>query len=117
MAYKAKKQYVPLIKQIVKIAQSYGYNLSRQDNNDMYLRFVKEDIEIFVYYEDLTVVTILNHHRRGRRQLIRRCVDVYLLAEIFETPRIHTGIGYFHKDKNFKKKIKIKPITHKEMSI
>ena len=53
---------------------------------------------INVYYTTGTVVTCLWHPKRGEKtQLFRRNVAMYLLAQIFENARGHTGRGYYNK--------------------
>jgi hypothetical protein len=51
--------------------------------------------QVNVYYTTGTVGTCLNHPKQGKTQLFRRgVVNLDMLAEIFQNPRIHTGVGY-----------------------
>ena len=51
-----------------------------------------------VYYGKpwrLTVATIINHPKVGRRQLFRKHITIHELDNILINPRIHTGKGYY----------------------
>jgi hypothetical protein len=59
----------------------------RSDNNGR--------TQINVYYTTGTVGTCLNHPKQGKTQLFRRgVVNMEMLSDIFQNPRIHTGVGY-----------------------
>jgi hypothetical protein len=59
-------------------------------------------MQVNVYYTTGTVGTCLNHPKQGKTQLFRRgVVTLDMLSEIFQNPRIHTGVGYkFRKNIN-----------------
>lgn len=56
--------------------------------------FVRDDARINVYYTTETVATVLDHPSRGRSQLFRAEVDLSMLEQLFDNPRMHTGVGY-----------------------
>ncbi|KAL7470846.1 hypothetical protein ACHAXS_011127 [Conticribra weissflogii] len=60
---------------------------------------IDDSVRINVYWTTGTVGTCLNHPRQGKTQLFRRDVDVSGLREIFRNPRVHTGVGYYEKEK------------------
>jgi hypothetical protein len=52
-------------------------------------------MQINVYYTTGTVGTCLNHPKQGKTQLFRRGIlNLEMLSDIFQNPRIHTGVGY-----------------------
>jgi hypothetical protein len=55
---------------------------------------------INVYYTTGTIGTCLNHPRKGKTQLFRRNVTIELLEQIFMDPRVHTGTGYYRKNRS-----------------
>jgi hypothetical protein len=57
-----------------------------------------QGVRINVYYSTGTIGTCLNHHIRGKTQLFRRNQTLNDLEQIFSNPRIHTGVGYYHKE-------------------
>lgn len=82
------------IKKINSIAVKTGYqSLGYQENIGM-LSYKKGDARINVYCSKMTVATCMNHPKKGKTQMFRRCVDMELLQKIFDNPRIHTGLGY-----------------------
>ena len=53
---------------------------------------------INVYYTTGTVGTCLNHPKQGKTQLFRRGISsLNQLESIFDSPRIHTGEGYYQR--------------------
>jgi len=75
-------------------------------------------IRINVYWTTGTVGTCLDHPRQGKTQLFRRNVDLSTLREIFKSPRVHTGAGYYTCDDSASKHLGAATTPHKsELSI
>lgn len=79
------------------IAQSMGWTLEQHQENIDLLIFVREGIQMNVYYSKMTVATSMKHPTLGFTQLYRRNVGYGLLKHLMDHPRLHTGKGYYHK--------------------
>lgn len=55
----------------------------------------EDSVKIHVYLKTGTVATCLDHPRSGKTQLFRRNNNLADIADIFATPRRHTGRGYY----------------------
>lgn len=82
---------------VLRIAHQNGYALEQEQDNIKLLIFVRNDVQVNVYYSKMTVGTALHHPKRGATQLFRRCVSLNELERIFKNPRIHTGKGYYRR--------------------
>lgn len=76
------------------IAEQHGWNFVKEYREPPMLSFVKDNSRINVFYNSMTVATVINHPKQGRTQLFRRKVNNDLLKQIFKNPRVHTPKGY-----------------------
>lgn len=79
-------------------AEALGYDLIKIDYNTGLLRFEKEGVNINYYTTSKTVTTELNHPKKGKTQLHRKHLCREQVMEVFKTPRLHTGHGYYRKN-------------------
>ena len=63
---------------------------NRTKNN----QYQDSSARITVYWTTGTVVTCMNHPKKGQTQLIRRDIDMKTLQAIFDNPRDQKGLGY-----------------------
>jgi hypothetical protein len=94
------------IDEVRRIADRHGYEEIDHNEISKVLSFrgdstsnkKNSSTRINVYYTTGTVGTCLNHPQHGKTQLFRRnVVDLTLLSDIFENPRVHTGTGYYRR--------------------
>ena len=50
-----------------------------------------------VYYTTGTVGTCVDHPKQSKTQLFRRNQTLAGLSDIFNNPRVHTGVGYHRR--------------------
>jgi len=83
--------------QIIRLAKTHGYKIRLRQPDIGLLIFNRGKVQISVYTTTMTVGTVLNHPTRGRTQLFRRRVSLFLLDKIFANARVHTSKGYRKK--------------------
>lgn len=87
---------------IDRMATKHGWIMVEyQDNIGMmyyHKRIDNFDCRINVYLTKMSVVTYLNHPKKGKGQLYRKNVSVDLLGNIFSNPRVHSGKGYYQSN-------------------
>jgi hypothetical protein len=86
------------LEEVRSLATSHNYQEIQHNPTSRVIIFRSNgggSMQINVYYTTGTVGTCLNHPKQGKTQLFRRGV-VHLdpLSDIFQNPRIHTGVGY-----------------------
>jgi hypothetical protein len=89
-----------IVKKIREIAIKHEWVEIDNQENIMMISFTRNQERINVYYSRphrMTVATVLNHPRYGRKQLFRKYIKMYELEKIFNYPRAHTCKGYFTK--------------------
>jgi len=60
--------------------------------------FKRDGVRLNFWLSTGTVGSYLEHPRQGKTQLFRREVEMSQAFEIFQNPRIHTGVGYHRKE-------------------
>jgi hypothetical protein len=102
MMVRVPKTYTPLIphyfkheiEQIRHIAEITEWKeIDLQEQNKM-ISFAKGTARVNVYYTTMTVGTCINHPRKGKTQMFRRNVNMRMLEQLLNNPRLHTGLGY-----------------------
>jgi len=83
--------------QIIRMGTSHGYRVKKVQPRIGLITFIKGNVQVNVYQTTMTVGTALSHPRRGKTQLFRRKVSLFLLDRIFANPRVHTSKGYRKK--------------------
>ena len=82
------------LNQVRRLAEEYGYRESKLVPESRVIVFHNGSTKINVYYTTGTVATSLNHPRQGKTQLFRRNMTLPDLKNIFQNPRVHSGVGY-----------------------
>lgn len=86
-----------MYKKIKQLARQYDWHCI--DTQNVMLSFKKADVRVNIYWTKMTVATCVNHPTKGKTQLFRRNVTEKQLERIFKNPRVHTGKGYYTKDR------------------
>jgi hypothetical protein len=84
------------------LASNFGFQEIAFNEGSRLVSFLSTmgSTRINVYYTTRTVGTCLPHPSREHpTQLFRRDVSLELLGDIFKQPRVHTGSGYFRRDR------------------
>ncbi len=76
------------------LAKVYGWQQIALDEGICMVSFARAGVRVNVYYSRMTVATCLNHPVQGKTQLFRKHVNMHLMEQIFEYPRVHTDKGY-----------------------
>ncbi len=76
------------------LAKVYGWVEMYHDERRRFMHLHRKGKVLKIHYLKMTVISVLDHPIRGRNQLVRKRVDMVLLEEIFNDPRVHTDIGY-----------------------
>lgn len=72
-----------------------GWEFKKYDNNTGMISFIKVGGErVNIYLTTMTVVTAINHPKKGKNQLYRKNLSYNQVVEILKNPRTHTGKGY-----------------------
>lgn len=82
---------------VCRIADHYQWEYIGADDSVKMISFRKDEKRINVYLTTMTVATALNHPTKGKTQLFRKDVSLYVLEKLFADPRTHTGRGYYRK--------------------
>lgn len=103
---------------VSKIAKKHGWHgIDFQKQSDLMI-FKKGDPRIHVYLSKMTIITVIDHPKKGRNTLTRKKVyDIYIIESIFTNPRVHTGIGYHSKSETrmqIKKKANLLNFSHRK---
>jgi len=85
------------LNKIYEIATIEGWLLVDWQEGPGMVSYRKEDMRVNVYISTMTVGSCLAHPRKGKTQLFRKAVNMGLLKQIFQNPRIHTNKGYIKK--------------------
>jgi hypothetical protein len=97
------------LEEVRSLAASHNYKESQHNPTSRVIIFRSNgnnggggSMHVNVYYTTGTVGTCINHPKQGKTQLFRRgVVSLDMLSDIFQNPRIHTGVGYkFRKNRN-----------------
>lgn len=98
-------------KTIEEIAKKRGWETIAVQPESYMISFKRNDVRVNVYEgrRGITVVTSLDHPKRGKTQLVRKNVTMKLVDEILSKPRLHTGIGYYKVPKNYSVKEFVSP--------
>lgn len=67
-----------------------------QENIGM-VSFIKSDKKINIYLKRMTVVTCINHPKKGKTQLFRKNCTFKEIEYIFNNPRTYNGKGDYTK--------------------
>lgn len=88
--------------EIIALSKKYNWQLHEYQENIQMLSFIRiifpRRARINIYLTTGTVGTIIEHPKKGSKQLFRKKVDMNLLRHIFRNPRTHTGKGYYTKN-------------------
>lgn len=82
---------------VCRIAEHYDWEYIGADDSVKMISFRNGDRRINIYLTTMTVATVLKHPTKGKTQLFRKDVSLYVLEKLFANPRTHTGRGYYHK--------------------
>jgi hypothetical protein len=74
-------------------ANFYGWRELPGDDNT--LTFTRGSCILNAIIPTLSILTTLNHKKRGRKTLERHGLDFDTIKGIFKNPRVHTGKGYY----------------------
>ncbi len=88
----------PAIVQDIKfLAKIYGWQFKwyKPENTEIYFR--KKGCGLAIWHSKMTVRTSINHPKHGKTQLYRKRVDMEMLEDILNNPRVHTNKGYTKK--------------------
>lgn len=83
--------------EVHKLATRYGWTREQIQEDPPLVIYVKDEMQVNVYYTTGTVGTALVHPKRGATQLFRRNCALHHLGAIFLSPRVHLGTGYYEK--------------------
>lgn len=82
---------IKINQKICETAYRYGWEKTRKGGGNIV--FARGDVMLQIAPLTLTVLTILDHPKRGRTILRRRKVKESMLERLFNNPRSHTGLG------------------------
>jgi hypothetical protein len=86
------------LEEVRSLAASHGYHEIQYNPTSRVIIFSNGSMQVNVYYTTGTVGTCLDHPTQGKTQLFRRdVVSLDMLSNIFHNPRVHTGVGYKHR--------------------
>ena len=84
-------------KNLKRVANKNGWKFHCYQDNIKMISFKKEGVRINIYLTTLCVSTSMDHPKKGKTQLFRRCQYEHEVFDLFKNPRLHTGRGYYKK--------------------
>lgn len=95
----ANKDFVLNQSELDDMAKSRGWDiLDATSSNAPMASYSKDEVRLNFWLTTGTVGSYLDHPTQGKTQLFRRDIDMSQAPEIFDNPRVHTGVGYHKKD-------------------
>lgn len=84
-----------MIDEVTLSAIESGWEFNKYDLNTGMISFVRVGGErINIYLTTLTVVTAINHPKKGKNQLYRKNLSYKEMLKVLKDPRHHSGKGY-----------------------
>lgn len=81
------------------LSKQFGWDILNYHPNNYVVNLQRGEDKINVYLSTGTVQTVTHHPKKGKTQLNRKNVSEYELRQIMQSVRVHTGKGYYTKNK------------------
>ena len=82
-------------REIRRLARKHGWEVAETIKNKSCVIIKKGFERMVIYYSDMTVLSYIDHPKKGRTELCRKGVSMGLLEKLFINPRLHTNTGYY----------------------